>query len=36
MQMAEEVEKKIATAIGHTRPLEETHPHLKGFVEFFG
>lgn len=29
-------EKKIAIAVGHTRPLAETHPHLKDFVEFLG
>jgi mannitol operon repressor len=29
-------EKKFAFAVGHTRRLEETHPHLKGFVEFLG
>jgi len=33
--MADE-DKKIARNIGHTRPLEETHPHLMGFVEFLG
>ncbi len=27
-------EKKFSFAAGHTGPLEETHPHLKGFVEF--
>lgn len=31
--MAED-EKKYAFAVGHTRPFEETHPHLKTFVEF--
>jgi mannitol operon repressor len=29
-----DVEKTIASAVGHTRPLEETLPHLKSFVEF--
>ena len=27
-------EKRIAVAVGHTRPLEETRPHLKDFVAF--
>src|ERR1700730_6663198 len=26
--------RKNAFAVGRTRPLEETHPHLKGFVAF--
>lgn len=29
-------EKKFAFGIGHTKPLEETHPHLKSFAEFLG
>ena len=32
--MSDSVEKKIVFAVGHTRPLSETHPHLKNFVEF--
>jgi hypothetical protein len=27
-------EKRYAFAIGHTKSLDETHPHLKDFVEF--
>jgi mannitol operon repressor len=26
--------KKVVSAIGHTRPLDETHPHLREFTEF--
>ena len=32
--MEGEREKRYAFAVGHTKPLEKTHPHLKGFVEF--
>lgn len=27
-------ENKAAYAVGHARPLEETHPHLRTFAEF--
>jgi hypothetical protein len=32
--MPDEVEKRIAFAIGHTKPLAETHPHLQTFAAF--